>query len=162
MKRCPLFLCLYIWTMRVLEWINFQRFPIKKLFYYKTGNGTVDSIQYIKQKMAENSGIVLIINDEIPENCKIASEHFASIIGNLLDNALEASADEEASFIEVKIKQVEKLLVISISDKCTRKDIFLETTKTNKNLHAIGFNSVKHTVRRYNGDFSVILSTIAN
>lgn len=56
----------------MLEWTNFQRFPIKKLFYYKTGNDTADSIQYIKQKMAENSGIALIINAEIPENCKIA------------------------------------------------------------------------------------------
>lgn len=128
----------------------------KKLFYYKTGNDTVDSILYIKQKMAENSGITFIINAEIPENCKIASEHFASILGNLLDNALEASADEEAPFIEVKIKQVEKFLVISISNKCTREDISLETTKANKKLHGIGINSVKHTVRRYNGEFSVI------
>lgn len=128
----------------------------KKLFYYKTGNDTVDSILYIKQKMAENSGIAFIINAEIPENCKITSEHFASILGNLLDNALEASADEEAPFIEVKIKQVEDFLVISISNKCTRENISLETTKVNKKLHGIGLNSIKRTVRRYNGDFSII------
>lgn len=127
----------------------------KKLFYYKTGNDTVDSILYIKQKMAENSGITFIINAEIPDNCKIASGHFASILGNLLDNALEASADEEKPFIEVKIKQVEKFLVISISNKCTRTDISLETTKSNKKLHGIGLNSVRHTVKRYNGEFSV-------
>lgn len=128
----------------------------KKLFYYETGNDTVDSILYIKQKMAENSGITFIINAEIPDNCKIASEHFASILGNLLDNALEASADEEAPFIEVKIKQVEEFLVISISNKCTRGNISLETTKVNKKLHGIGLNSVKHTVRHYNGEISVI------
>lgn len=128
----------------------------KKLFYYKTGNDTVDSILYIKQKMAENSGITFIINAEIPENCKIASEHFASILGNLLDNALEASANEEAPFIEVKIKQVEDFLVISISNKFTKKDVSLETTKSDKKLHGIGLNSIKRTVRQYNGDFSVV------
>ena len=56
----------------------------------------------------------------------------------------------------MKIKQVENFLVISISNKCTKKDISLETTKVNKKLHGIGLNSVKHTVRRYNGEFSVI------
>ncbi len=116
----------------------------KKLFYYKTGNDTVDSILYIKQKMAENSGIAFIINAEIPENCKITSEHFASILGNLLDNALEASADEEAPFIEVKIKQVEDFLVISISNKCTREDISLETTKANRSVHQLQFQSLFH------------------
>lgn len=127
----------------------------KKLFYYKTGNDTVDSILYIKQKMAENSGITFIINAEIPEDCKIRSEHFASILGNLLDNALEASADEENPFIEVKIKQVEKFLIISISNKCTKNNVSFETTKKDKKLHGIGLHSVKHTVKYYNGDFSV-------
>lgn len=127
----------------------------KKLFYYKTGNDTVDSILYIKQKMAENSGITFIINAEIPEDCKIRSEHFASILGNLLDNALEASADEEAPFIEVKIKQVEKFLIISISNKCTKNNVSFETTKKDKKLHGIGLHSVKHTVKYYNGEFSV-------
>ncbi len=128
----------------------------KKLFYYKTGNDTVDSILYIKQKMAENSGIVFIINADIPENCKITSEHFASILGNLLDNALEASANEEAPFVEMKIKQVEEFLVIPISNRCTKDYISLETTKSDKKLHGIGLNSIKRTVRHYNGDFSVI------
>ncbi|MCM1008910.1 MAG: GHKL domain-containing protein [Ruminococcus flavefaciens] len=128
----------------------------KKLFYYKTGNDTVDSILYIKQKMAENSGIIFIINAEIPENCKIASEHFASILGNLLDNALEASAAEEKPFIEVKIKQVEDFLVISISNKCTKTEISLETTKPDKKLHGIGLHSVRHIIKRYNGEFSVV------
>ncbi|MCM1508160.1 MAG: GHKL domain-containing protein [Ruminococcus flavefaciens] len=128
----------------------------KKLFYYKTGNDTVDSILYIKQKMAENSGITFIINAEIPENCKVASEHFASILGSLLDNALEASADEEKPFIEVKIKQVENFLVISISNKCTKTEISLETIKSDKKLHGIGLHSVRHIIRHYNGEFSVV------
>lgn len=106
--------------------------------------------------MAENSGITFIINAEIPENCKIASEHFASILGNLLDNALEASVDEEKPFIEVKIKQVENFLVISISNKCTKTEISLETTKSDKKLHGIGLHSVRHIIRHYNGEFSVV------
>lgn len=125
----------------------------KKLFYYKTGNDTVDTILNIKQRTAEDKGIAFIINAEIPEKCPVSSAHFASVLGNLLDNAIEASIDEELPFIEVKIKPVKSYLMIVISNKCTRSNIKLETTKSDKQLHGIGINSVKQTVKEYKGTF---------
>lgn len=125
----------------------------KKLFYYKTGNDTVDSIIYIKQKKAEAKNIPFIINAEIPEKCPVLSAHFASVLGNLLDNAIEASVDEESPFIEVKIKPVKSYLMIVISNKCTRSNVRLETSKSDKRLHGIGINSVKQTVKEYKGTF---------
>lgn len=125
----------------------------KKLFYYKTGNDTVDSIIYIKQKKAEAKNIPFIINAEIPEKCPVLSAHFASVLGNLLDNAIEASVDEESPFIEVKIKPVKSYLMIVISNKCTRSNVKLETSKSDKRLHGIGINSVKQTVKEYKGTF---------
>jgi hypothetical protein len=125
----------------------------KKLFYYKTGNETVDMVLYIKQKIAENNGIIFIINAEIPKCCKVSSTDFASILGNLLDNAIEASIHEEQPFIEVKIKPVEKFLVIAILNKYTKSDITLKTTKSDTNFHGIGMNSVKKTVKEYDGEF---------
>lgn len=125
----------------------------KKLFYYKTGNDTVDTILNIKQRAAESKGITFIITAEIPDNCIVKSAHFASILGNLLDNAIEASIDEELPFIEVKIKPVKSYLMIVISNKCTRSNIKLETTKSDKQLHGIGINSVKQTVKEYKGTF---------
>lgn len=125
----------------------------KKLFYYKTGNDTVDTILNIKQRTAEDKGIAFIINAEIPEKCPVSSAHFASVLGNLLDNAIEASVDEESPFIEVKIKPVKSCLMIVISNKCTRSNIKLETTKSDKQLHGIGIYSVKQTVKEYKGTF---------
>lgn len=125
----------------------------KKLFYYKTGNDTVDTILNIKQRAAESKGITFIITAKIPDNCIVKSAHFASILGNLLDNAIEASIDEEAPFVEVKIKPVKSYLMIVVSNKCTRSNIKLETTKSDKQLHGIGINSVKQTVKEYKGTF---------
>lgn len=125
----------------------------KKLFYYKTGNDTVDTILNIKQRAAESKGITFIITAEIPNNCIVKSAHFASILGNLLDNAIEASIDEEAPFVEVKIKPVKSYLIIVVSNKCTKSNIELKTTKSNKQLHGIGINSVKQTVKSYKGTF---------
>ena len=125
----------------------------KKLFYYKTGNDTVDTILNIKQRAAEDKGIAFIINAEIPEKCPVSSAHFASVLGNLLDNAIEATVDEESPFIEVKIKPVKSCLIIVISNKCTRSNVKLETTKSDKQLHGIGLYSVKQTVKEYKGTF---------
>lgn len=125
----------------------------KKLFYYKTGNDTVDTILNIKQRAAESKGITFIITAKIPDNCIVKSAHFASILGNLLDNAIEASIDEEAPFVEVKIKPVKSYLMIVVSNKCTKSNIELKTTKSDKQLHGIGINSVKQTVKEYKGTF---------
>jgi len=125
------------------------------LFYYKTGNETVDAILYIKQKIAESHGITFIINAKVTERCPIVSEHFASILGNLLDNAIEACDKEESPFIEVRINEVGEYSWIIVSNKCTNTNISLNTSKKNKYLHGIGIHSVKHTVKNYHGDINI-------
>lgn len=127
----------------------------KKLFYYKTGNDTVDSIIYIKQNAAETKKIPFIVNAEIPEECPVASAHFASILGNLLDNAIEASEKVKQPYIEVKIKTIEEYLVIAISNRCNSQNQLLETNKLNRIFHGIGLGSVRHTVKLYKGEVSV-------
>ncbi len=127
----------------------------KTLFYYKTGNDTVDIILNVKQKYAESKGITFMINAEVPEKCSISSADFSSMLGNLIDNAIDASKNEKEPYIEVKIKQSERFLVIVILNKCTKANITLKTTKSDKNLHGIGISSVKHTVRQYDGEFII-------
>lgn len=130
----------------------------KKLFYYKTGNDTVDTILNIKQKIAEKNGITFVINAEIPEKCNISSSDFASLLGNLLDNAIEASEKEEDPFIEVNIKPVKKYLIVNILNKYTGSKDYSETTKNEKHLHGIGIHSVKQTVKKYSGEFHTDIS----
>lgn len=127
----------------------------RTLFYYKTGSETVDAILYIKQKIAESHGISFIINAKVTERCPVTSEHFASVLGNLLDNAIEACEKEENPFIEVKINEVGEYFMIVVSNKCTNPDISLNTSKKDKHLHGIGLNSVKHTVQSYHGDIDI-------
>ena len=125
----------------------------KKIHYYKTGNDTVDTILSIKQNIAEGKGIKFLINVQIPENCCVSSAHFASILGNLLDNAIEACMDENSPIIRVKIKQIKEFLVINISNTYTKKDLSFKTTKSSKEFHGIGITSVKQTIKQYSGEF---------
>ncbi len=130
----------------------------KKLFYYKTGNETVDIILNIKQKLAENKGITFIINAKVPENCRISSMDFSSLLGNLLDNAIEASEKETNPFIEVKMKSLKDYLIINILNKYTKSELYSDTTKDEKHLHGIGIHSVKQTVKKYGGEFYTEIS----
>lgn len=126
----------------------------QKLFYYKTGNDTVDTILSLKQRIAESKGIAFLINVSIPKKCMVQSTHFASILGNLLDNAIEACASETNPYIEVKIGQVREQLVMTITNKCTTP-LSLITSKKDKMLHGIGLYSVRQTVNNYDGEFVI-------
>lgn len=108
--------------------------------------------------MAENKGITFIINAEVPKYCRISSMDFSSLLGNLLDNAIEASEKEVHPFIEVNIKSVKEYLIINILNKYTESDSHLETTKSEKHLHGIGIHSVKQTVKKYSGEFYAEIS----
>ncbi|MCM1228469.1 MAG: ATP-binding protein, partial [Clostridium sp.] len=127
----------------------------KTLFYYKTGNDTVDAILNVKQKYAEEKGISFIINAEVPENCNISSFDFSALLGNLIDNAIEASVNEKSPIINIIIKPVKKMFIISILNKCTKSDKSLVTGKSEKYLHGLGLISVKKTVKKYNGEFNI-------
>ena len=127
----------------------------KQLFCYKTGNDTVDAIIYIKQKAAKEMGITFMVNAKIPENCAITSANFASILGNLLDNAIEASTDIDSPFVELKINSKQGYLIIVVSNKYDKTNPSLETTKSNPSFHGIGLNSVKLTVKNYDGEISI-------
>ena len=125
----------------------------QKIFYYKTGNDTVDAILYIKQQNAESSHIPFIINANIPEKCPVSSAHFACLLGNLLDNAIEAAktvAPDDGPFIDVRLTDDEDRFWIIVSNK------YIPANKTKNNIfHGIGLNSVRHIVRKYSGEMNI-------
>ncbi|MCD7750747.1 MAG: ATP-binding protein [Lachnospiraceae bacterium] len=126
----------------------------QQLFFYKTGNETVDTILNIKKKTAQDRGIPFLIHAQIPPDCGIMSADFASLLGNLLDNAIEASALEADPYIEVRIKPVKDYLILNISNRCTKTNDTRRTQKPQGYLHGIGLSSVRQTVSRYDGEFT--------
>jgi len=139
-----------------------------KLFYYKTGNDTVDALLNVKQTIAREHGIAFMINAAIPEKVKISDNHLCVILGNLIDNAINASINiliengrsrsERISepFIEVSIKQMKDFLVIKVINQYMQ-NVSQRPVKLNyaHHLHGIGLKSVKSIVSEYRGEFSV-------
>lgn len=77
----------------------------RKIFCIHTGNSVIDVIINTKQHFAEAKGILFVVNAFLPEHGTILDLDLANILGNLLDNAIEASMEEQDPYIDVIIRQ---------------------------------------------------------
>ncbi|MBD5134742.1 MAG: GHKL domain-containing protein [Lachnospiraceae bacterium] len=128
----------------------------RKMFYIKTGNSIVDTIVNTKQNLAEKRGITFVVNAAIPERCNVSELDLANILGNLIDNAIEASVNEDEAYIDLTIKEEKMFLVMKIVNKYSGEfSKKLETTKSKKMFHGIGIGSIKSIVDKYGGEFSI-------
>ena len=128
----------------------------REMFYIKTGNTMVDAMINTKQYAAKQKGITFVVNAIIPENCKIKGIDMAGILGNLIDNALEASEQEKEPYVDIAISLKKNFLVICVKNKFSKKlEENMKTTKKDKMFHGIGLKSVRNTVKKYNGEILI-------
>lgn len=123
-------------------------------FYVRTGNTVVDVIVNTKQKIAEEKGIKFTINAIMPKECVITEMDIVCILGNLLDNAIEACEEQDEKYINVIIKEVKKMLFIKVVNSYDKEfNNEMKTTKEDKIYHGIGLKSIKSIVEKYNGNY---------
>lgn len=124
--------------------------------FSNTGNLIIDSIINSKLEDAIEMGIEVNAGIMLPASIEVNSDDMVVILGNLLDNAIEACERVNASkYIKLLINYEEGCLILSIKnsfDQIINKagGKFL-TRKEDKALHGLGIKSVKNTVEKYNG-----------
>lgn len=124
-------------------------------FYIRTGNKVVDVIVNTKQKIAEDKEIKFSVNAIMPKVCVVSEMDLVCILGNLLDNAIEACDNQDEKYINVVIKEVKKMLFIKIVNSYDKEfDSKMKTTKRDKIHHGIGIKSIQSIVEKYNGNYS--------
>ena len=127
----------------------------------RSGNIVVDSLVNYKHDLAEKEGIMFEANVFIPVSLPFQSGHLAVVLGNLLDNALEAcrGVPEVQRYIKLDISYVKEMLQICIRNSyhaTHRKDSsgrYL-TTKKDTLYHGIGLSSVEQAVSCYHGEMT--------
>jgi len=116
-----------------------------------------------------------IINSKA-QDCKLAGISFSAdlkiplwtmndydtvvILGNILDNAINAAKKCDAPFIHLKMQQVSSYLDIDCSNNhCEqinfKDNVFYTTREEKKELHGLGLSSVRRAVDRINGEISI-------
>lgn len=127
----------------------------------RSGNIVVDSLVNHKYDLAVKDGIMFEANVFIPVSLPFQSGHLAVILGNLLDNALEAcrGVPEGQRYIKLDISYVKETLQIYIRNNyyaTHKKDSsgrYL-TTKKDTLHHGIGLSSVEQAVSCYHGEMT--------
>ncbi len=84
----------------------------------KTGNVTVDAILNSKLTLIKSKDIPVDAVARVPDDLKISEIDLCAIIGNLLDNAIEAvlPLPPEARFIRIYIGMLKSQLYISVTN----------------------------------------------
>ena len=128
--------------------------------YVKTGNDMVDSLLNYKIQKANEVLNVVETKISIPEQLRLRSFDLNVLLGNLLDNAIDASMQTENKKLKITIKLDKGILFLNICNSCQRivdgwKN-FLETTKEDKVNHGIGLKNVRRIVEKYHGDIEFL------
>ncbi len=122
----------------------------------KTGNKMTDAILNSKISLAKSNNIKIVADAHVPVALTIPSTDLSIIIGNLLDNAIEANLKikEEDRFIRIYMDMKNTQLYISITNgaepvkKKKFGEIFLSTKGKN---HGLGLIRIDDVIERNNG-----------
>ena len=128
--------------------------------YVKTGNDTVDSLLNYKIQKANEVLNVVETKISIPEQLRLRSFDLNVLLGNLLDNAIDASMQTEDKKLKITIKLDKGILFLHIYNSCRGigdgRSGFTETTKEDKLNHGIGLKNVRRIVEKYHGDIEFL------
>lgn len=119
-----------------------------------SGNIKIDSLlNYMLQK-AQNKLKNVKVKVQLPEKMKHTFD-INIIVGNLLENAIEAAEKTKEKELHVLIQFKKDVLRVEISNSCLENQIkgkqgFL-TTKKETGLHGIGLSNVRKIVEKYDG-----------
>lgn len=128
--------------------------------YINTGNYLIDGILNVKFEEMKNQGIDFKYDVKIPEGIKLPEFEVITILGNLLDNAIEGvKLIKDNRYIEVFISYKDSNLLIKIVntfDGLVIKDNkgFI-SRKGEKAYHGIGLENVREQVEKSNGYMNI-------
>ncbi len=144
-------------TEEINEYIDKALNTLDETSYSNTNNFAFDSIINFKLEEIKNTDVKLDLEVFVPEKISISSYDITVILGNLLDNAIDATLKSEEKNLKIKIKSKYKNLIIIIANsyngeiKIDKVGNFI-TTKLDKNEHGLGLSIITDTAYKYGGD----------
>ena len=124
-----------------------------------SGNHTLDVVidKYVTE--CDINGINFEFDIKNNNLATINVYDIVTILGNLLDNAVEAAEQSQDKIVSIETDFRNNFSVIIVSNSCDKNPQVSNselpvTTKSNKRLHGFGLKSVRKTIKKYNGDIA--------
>lgn len=122
----------------------------------KTGNVTLDAILSAKISQAKAENIEVTIKANVPDELTISDVELSIVVGNLLDNAMEAllsvSSDKERFlriFIGMKGKMLYFSMLNSAGEKQQKRGTLFSTHK--RGVHGFGLRRAEAILKKHDG-----------
>lgn len=122
-----------------------------------SGFAFLDFMLNYKKAEMDKKNIKFMLDIEV-QQINLSEEDFVIMLGNLLDNAIEAvsKCEEDKRYINLKIHNLNELLLLDIENSSTeipkiKKNAFV-SSKNEQGLHGWGLKSVKQIVESNHGE----------
>ena len=127
--------------------------------YVRCGNREIDSLLNYKLEKAKQVLAEVEYHVSIPVELMPKSFDINVILGNLLDNAIEAAQGSERKWMKLAMRSEKGVLLIHIANSCAKPPRktgkrFL-STKEEMGEHGIGLQNVRRMVERQNGNVEI-------
>ncbi|MDY5991666.1 MAG: ATP-binding protein [Oscillospiraceae bacterium] len=80
-----------------------------------------------------------------------------TLLGNILDNAVEAARDSERRKIDLSLNKMNGFDILTCTNSSDNRPCVvgnnLKTTKKEADLHGLGIKSIKRIAKKYSGSF---------
>jgi two-component system sensor histidine kinase AgrC len=123
---------------------------------YKTGNVSIDAILNSKLSVAEKIGIDINCKASVPEKLNISDIDLCVVIGNLIDNAIEACEnikDDSRKFLRIYICIRKQQLYISVTNSTNEviRKLNREYISNKRGNHGHGLKRIDNIVEKNEG-----------
>ncbi len=138
---------------------------LHRIMFDKIKNPTMSALLLGKYNRAQEEGVILIITEdsELESDCGISDDDLITVIGNLIENAIEAivRSSLENCEIQVYIKNIDDEFVCQVSDNgpgmtqemC--KSVLKRGVTSKTGSSGIGLDLVSKVVKRYSGSIQL-------
>lgn len=128
----------------------------------QSGNKAVDAIIEAKLVEAKKFNVSIKCNMKIPKLNHISDFDLCTILGNAIDNAIEAceKVEDNKRFIVVESSVVRSYFLIEIKNSSCEKNMCIDTLKSkkdNKKIHGIGLENIRAAIIKNHGMININL-----
>ena len=119
-------------------------------------NDVANAILAAKAEEMARSGLAGDFQAALPENLPVADIDLCALLGNALDNAMEAAIQAEDKSVTVRCRVDKGMLMLKVRNALAGNErADLSTTKADKKQHGFGLAGMREIAERYGGTMEV-------
>lgn len=132
--------------------------------HISSGNAEIDSLVNLMLERAKRELGAVRCHVSVPQELDVSAFDWNIILGNLMDNAIEAAKLSADKFLQIRIQYQKGMLLINIRNSYSgellkSEDRYLSTKDYDRTdesqIHGLGIKNVRRIVEKYDGNMEI-------